>query len=434
MLVQFSVQNYRSIKDLCELSMVASNYFKENEELNTFESGVAECPRLLKSIVIYGPNASGKTTIINAMRFVHQFVRRSAKDSQLGEPIDVSPFKLSSETRSADSFFEVIFIEDGVRYEYGLCANPVRVTEEWLIAYPKGIAQKWFHRVFDTDSDEYAYKFSRSFEGGRRRKDWQMQTRSNASFLSVAVQLNNTQLLPVYNWFSEKLATLKPDGLSHEFTASWCQDKEIREKVIDFIASADIALKDIVVQKRKFSEISPFPESMPVLVREELEKTLRDNEFFEVSFVREDNSGQPVTFSLEEESQGTQGLFNFAGPWIDVITDDMVLLVDELDSSLHPLIVHHLVDILHKSGSKAQIIFTTHDTTILSQKILRRDQIWLVEKDRNQGSILYPLSDYKVRDGEAIEKGYLSGRYGAVPFIKDLSFDGNRQSVSRQKG
>jgi AAA15 family ATPase/GTPase len=140
-----------------------------------------------------------------------------------------------------------------------------------------------------------------------------------------------------------------------------------------------------------------------------------------------DDKGQPVHFDFHEESQGTQGLFSFAGPWLDVISNDLVLFVDELDSSLHPLIVHHLVDILHKSGSKAQIIFTTHDTTIMSQRsLLRRDQVWFISKDKNQASSLYPLSDYSVRDGEAIEKGYLSGRYGAIPFIQDIHFDGIR--------
>ncbi len=423
MLVQFSVENYRSVKDLCELSMVASRYYKENEEENTFQTGIADCPRLLKSVVIYGPNGAGKSTILGAMKFLETFVLNSASKSQAGEEINVTPFRLSKSTRDKPSNFEIIFIEEGVRYEYGLCANTERVTEEWLFAFPNGVAQKWFHRVYEPDSDTYAYKYSKHFEGGRMRGGWQKQTRQNASYLSTAIQLNNEQLSPVYNWFFRRLATLRPDGLSSEFTAENCLKKEFRNSVIEFINSADIPLSNIEVETLKYMDMK-FPDSIPTAFREELTRSLKDKEYHDVNFIRVDDAGEAVRFKLNEESEGTQGLFNFAGPWLDVITNNRVLFVDELDSSLHPLIVHHLVDILHKSGSNAQIIFTTHDTTILSQKILRRDQIWLLRKNKLNASELYPLSDYKIRDGEAIEKGYLSGRYGAVPFIKDMNFNG----------
>lgn len=423
MLVQFSVENYRSVKDVCELSMVASRYYKENEQENTFETGIADCPRLLKSVVIYGPNGAGKSTLLEAMKFVESFVLNSAPKSQAGEEINVTPFRLSKDTRNQSSNFEIIFIEDGVRYEYGLCATRERVTEEWLIAFPNGVPQKWFHRIYDPETAAYAYKYSKHFEGGRMRGGWQKQTRQNASYLSTAIQLNNEQLTPVYNWFFRRLATLRPDGLSSEFTAEYCLDSDFKKSVIEFISSADIPLSNIEVETLKYLDMK-FPDNIPTAFKEEIAKSLKDKEYHEVSFVRTDDAGEAVRFKLAEESQGTQGLFNFAGPWIDVITNDLVLFVDELDSSLHPLIVHHLVDILHKSGSNAQIIFTTHDTTILSQKILRRDQVWLLKKNKFHASELYPLSDYKIRDGEAIEKGYLSGRYGAVPFIKDMNFDG----------
>lgn len=423
MLVQFSVENYRSVKDVCELSMVASRYYKENEEENTFETGIADCPRLLKSVVIYGPNGAGKSTLLEAMKFVETFVLNSASKSQAGDEINVTPFRLSKNTRNEPSNFEIIFIEDGVRYEYGLCVTKERVTEEWLFAYPNGVAQKWFHRIYEAETATYAYKYSKYFEGGRMRGGWQKQTRQNASYLSTAIQLNNEQLGPVYNWFFRRLATLRPDGLSSEFTAESCLDAEFKKNVINFISSADIPLSNIEVETLKYMDLK-FPDHIPTAFKEEITKSLKDKEYHEVSFVRMDDTGEAVNFKLAEESQGTQGLFNFAGPWIDVIANDLVLFVDELDSSLHPLIVHHLVDILHKSGSNAQIIFTTHDTTILSQKILRRDQVWLLKKNKFHASELYPLSDYKIRDGEAIEKGYLLGRYGAVPFIKDMNFNG----------
>lgn len=423
MLVQFCVQNYKSIRDRCELSLVASNYFKENEADNVIETGRADVPRLLKSIVIYGPNAAGKSTLVDAINFVENFVTNSANKGQVGERIDVSSFKLSPSTRGQDSEFEVNFIADGVRYEYGICVNPERVTEEWLIAYPHGLGQKWFHRVYDAEVDEYFYKYSKLFEGGRIRSDWQRQTRQNASYLSTAVQLNNTQLRPVYEWFSSRVATLRPGQLLQEFTAEICVEDEAKNRVVEFIRAADIPLSDIEVKTRKFLDM-PFPDSVPQAVRDEMAKALKDKYFYDVEFVRQDDEGGKVRFDISDESDGTQALFKFAGPWMDVISRNLVLFLDELDSSLHPLIVHHLIGVLHASKTNAQIIFTTHDTTILSQKILRRDQIWFVKKDKRQSTILYPLSDYEVRDKEAIEKGYLTGRYGAIPFIRDIKFDG----------
>ena len=183
MLIEFSVTNYRSILERQTLNMVASTYFKELESLNTFmpdqNDGV---PRLLRSTVLYGPNASGKSTLIHALKFVQEQVLNSQKESQAGDAIDVAPFKLTAQSRQSDSEFEVTFIEQGVRYEYGFCCNRERFTEEWLIAYPLGRAQKWFHRVFDAGSVKDAYKFSTHFLGGRQRQTWAAQTRPNALF------------------------------------------------------------------------------------------------------------------------------------------------------------------------------------------------------------------------------------------------------------
>jgi AAA15 family ATPase/GTPase len=149
-------------------------------------------------------------------------------------------------------------------------------------------------------------------------------------------------------------------------------------------------------------------------------------EMIEATFIREDvESRESVEFKEEEESDGTRALFAFAGPWLDVIENERVLFVDDLDTSLHPLLVHHLVKLLHQEGKKAQLIFTTHDTTILSQKLLRRDQVWFMEKGEKYETHLYPLADFSPRDNEAIERGYLNGRYGGIPFLKDLDFYGN---------
>lgn len=426
MLIEFSVTNYRSILERQTLNMAASTY-SELESQNTFISGSDDnLPRLLRSSVLYGPNASGKSTLIQALQLVKDQVMNSQRESQAEDDIDVVPFKLTQESRAADSEFEVTFVEQGVRYEYGFCCNTKRFTEEWLIAYPLGRAQKWFHRVFDVDTGKDSYKFSTLFLGGKiRHLLWTEQTRPNALFLSTAIQLNNEQLKPAWDWFKLRLRVI---GSVHDFsplyTLKRCSKDEDRLRVVAFMNSADLSISDIQLKESLFSE-ELLPKDMPPPIRDELLKGIGGRKMVKPRFFHKDvHTEEVVEFDESEESDGTRALFAISGPWLDVIENDRVLVVDELDSSLHPLLVHHLVKQLHSTRTNAQLIFTTHDTTLLSQKLLRRDQVWFMEKDEKSATRLYPLSDFSPRDSEAIERGYLNGRYGGIPFLKDLDFYG----------
>lgn len=427
MLIDFSVTNYRSILERQTLSMAASSYFKELEALNTFDVGLVEkVPRLLRSTVLYGPNASGKSTLIQALKFVQGRVLNSQKESQAGDAIDTVPFKLTADSRAADSEFEVTFVERGVRYEYGFRCNRERFTEEWLFAYPLGRAQKWFHRVFDPEAGKDVYKFSKSFEGDRKRQDWKAQTRANALFFSTAIQLNNEQLKPAFDWFKQRLKVIdSAHNLGAGYTADRCKDDAVKRRLIEFINSADLSVADIRLEELFFST-EMLPKELPVAVREELVRGMTGKKMpARVTFIHNDiQTQEAIEFDESEESDGTRALFAFAGPWLDVTDNERVLVVDELDTSLHPLLVHHLVKRLHHEGTKAQLIFTTHDTTLLSQKLLRRDQVWFMEKDASRATRLYPLSDFSPRENEAVERGYLNGRYGGIPFLKELDFYG----------
>lgn len=426
MLIDFSVTNYRSILDRQTLNMAATASFKELEDTNTFDIGLTEkVPRLLRSTVLYGPNASGKSTLIQALKFVKDRVINSQKESQAGDEIETVPFKLTAASRASDSEFEVTFVEQGVRYEYGFRCNRQRFTEEWLFAYPLGRAQKWFHRVFDTTTRKDAYKFSSSFGGGRQRQVLQAQTRANALFLSTAIQLNNEQLRPVFDWFMKRLQII---GSTHNmgvtYTVGRCRNEADKVKIIEFMNSADLSIADIRLKEAVFSS-ELLPKDTPSLVKEEFEREMSGKKLTTIKFVHNDTeSHESIEFDEDEESDGTRALFAFAGPWLDVTENELVLVVDELDTSLHPLLVHHLVKRLHHSGTKAQLIFTTHDATLLSQKLLRRDQVWFMEKDASRATRLYPLSDFSPRDNEAVERGYLNGRYGGIPFLKELDFYG----------
>jgi uncharacterized protein len=427
MLVEFSVTNNRSILERQTLNMTASSYFKELESLNTFvpDQDDDSVPRLLRSTALYGPNASGKSTLIQALRFVKEQVLNSQKESQAGDEIAVVPFKLTAESCAADSEFEVTFVEQGVRYEYGFGCNRERFTEEWLFAYPLGRPQKWFHRIFEAETGKDAYKFSAYFLGGRQRQVLAAQTRPNALFFSTAIQLNNEQLKPAFDWFKLRLRVFDSvRGFTPSYTVRRCGMDEDRKRVVEFMNSADLSIADIKLKERAFAE-DALPKGMPAPLREEFLKDMAGRKFVEPLFFHRDvETQESVEFAQEEESDGTRALFAFAGPWLDVIENERVLVVDELDTSLHPLLVHHLVKRLHHAGTKAQLIFTTHDTTLLSQKILRRDQVWFMEKDTKGATRLYPLSDFSPRDNEAIERGYLNGRYGGIPFLKDLDFYG----------
>lgn len=426
MLIEFTVTNFRSIHEPQIWSMVAAPALKEWEERNTFPALESKKElRLLRAAALYGPNAAGKSTLVQALAFVKSQVVNSARESQQGDLIPVVPFKLTAASRAADSEFSVQFIEAGVRYEYGFCCNTTRFTEEWLYAYPLGRPQKWFHRVFDAATQANAYDFSDKFLGGRQRHVWATETRANALFLSRCMQSNNEQLKPVFDWFSQRLRVVAtPGALSSSFTAQQCESDEGRAKVVEFLTAADLSIDGIRLERQAFTP-DMLPSSVSDAMHQELLNNYRGKEFTALKFQRQDTkTGALVEFDESEESDGTRALFAFAGPWMDVMEHSLVLVVDELDSSLHPLVVRHLVSLLLHANSQAQLLFTTHDTTLLSQKLFRRDQVWFIEKNDTREARLYPLSDFSPRENEAIERGYLNGRYGGIPHLQELDFYG----------
>ena len=423
MLIEFKVTNFRSIKETQTLSMVAGNATKDKElTSNTFDSGIPKLGNLLKSAVIYGPNAAGKSNLIAALAFMERMVITSATEAQVGKKIKVSPFRLEQVSRSEDTEFEIHFVSEDVRYQYGFRLNTERVTSEWLIAYPKGKAQNWFEREYDQVSKKYDFKFNPSFVEGKAREDRAAYTIGSNLYLSVAVQKNSQQLLPVFNWFLNKLKYLT--SMSHvdsSDTFEAISSGQDKLQVLAFMNDAGIGIKDFLVE-RELMSADDFPEGFPAALRQEY---IESHPVFDTKFLYESiDDKQLVAFDFDDESDGTQVLFGFATWWIDLLKNNEILFIDEIDTSLHPLLVHHLLKMLHLSKSKAQLVFTTHDTTLLSQRILRTDQVWFVEKDKQKSTQLYSLAEFSPRNNEAIEKGYLNGRYGAIPFLSELDFYG----------
>lgn len=416
MLIEFSVSNFRSIRARQTLSLVAGTG-DELRTANVLEPNAPATPDLLRSAVVYGPNAAGKSNLILALQFIQSLVVNSAQRGQQGDKIPVTPF-LMDDGDAADmpSEFELVFVEQGVRYQYGVTLAQQRVETEWLIAYPKGSPQTWFER--DASSED-GWKFGTNFKG--QRKLWQESTRDNALFLSTAIQLKSEQLLPVFNWFRERLRVIAPyTGIRPTFSLRECErDGAVRNQIIDFLRSADLGIDGINVVRSKFDE-SRLPDDMPPVMKQEILTTMTDKEVTDIYVVHKTQAGNNIQLDLEDESGGTRQLFGLVGPLLDVLRNGLILVIDELDTSLHPALMRKLVQMFHDpttNRNNAQLIFSTHDTTILDREVFRRDQVWFVEKDRQLQTRLYPLTDFSPRKDENFGRGYLQGRYGALPFI-----------------
>ncbi len=422
MLIEFTVKNYRSFWESQTLSM-AAGATKDLQEENSFIPPVEGLPRLLRSSVIYGANGSGKSNLINALSFMQEFVASSSKESQEGDEITRKPFLLHPEGSSIASEFEVFFLQDGIRYQYGFAATRERVTHEWLFAYPSNRAQRWFERAYDPGKEEEDWYFGPKFSG--QKKTWQESTRENALFLSTAVQLNSEQLKPVFTWFQQLVIIRHGEDLDPGFTARSCEDERTCTDIIKLLHGAGVEVDEIEVKEKEIDRLK-FSSDMHDEIKKAFQKELKGKTVKEIFFQHniEKTEGNCL-LPLLEESDGTQKLFAYAAPWLDVLNNGRVLVVDELDNSFHPHLVRFLLSLIHDPAANkqnGQLIFSTHDTSILDAKILRRDQIWFMEKDDEQATQLYPLSDFHPRKKEALEKGYLQGRFGALPYIGEVQF------------
>lgn len=414
MLVDFHVKNFRSLRDEQVLTLVAA---KDDtlRELNTMGSGISAAPFLLRSAVLYGPNAGGKSNLIKAIQYMRALVIESSTLAPDRE-FKVKPFLLDKESGLKETEFEITLIIEGIRYQYGFAMTSRRITREHLLVYKSVKPQKWFSRTYDADNDRYEYEFSSLLKG--KKDSWKDATRSNALFLSMGVLLNSEQLKPIFDWFNLSLTVMNEvQKLNPQFSIDMLQSSEGKRTICDFLSSADISISeiDVVTQKRPGHRIEFTSDNeLPSISKEE-------NDVHELRFKHSTDAGSAV-FELDDESTGTRSLLFLTGPVLDILEKGRTLVVDELDTSLHPLLVRRLVELFQNNRTNpknAQLIFSTHDTSLLNAQLFRRDQIWFVEKDKTQASTLYPLSDFSPRKNEAIGQGYLMGRYGALPFFDE---------------
>ena len=417
MLIEFSVENFRSIKNEARLSMAAGpgkEHRGRNVMIPELKQGVRAMP-LLRSAAIYGANAAGKSNLIRALFTMQQIVIQSGRE--IGE-LPVTPFGFSPESIDQPTTFELVGVVNRMRFQYGFSATADVVTDEWLYAWPLGRIQFWFERTTDAESGEARCKFGNKLAGDK--EVWRRATRSNALLLSTAITLNSEQLRPIFDWFSENLYVSGSEGWGGEFTAQWCEGDR-KEEVVQFLRAADFAIDDLRIVKKEFTP-EMLPRDMPPELRNQMKEEFSGAKLVEVRLSHKTKHCQSTELPLTEESDGTQKIFKLAAPWIDTFDNGHVIVFDELHEHLHPALVRFLVDRFHDpraNANSAQLIFSTHDTSILNQEVFRRDQIWFCERNARQETSVFPLTDFRPRRGvENLERSYLGGRYGAVPVLR----------------
>jgi len=412
MLIRFRARNFRSLRDEQELSMVAA--------LKDGGRGVVQIDSLgldlLQVAGIYGANAAGKSNVLDALRFMQTAVTSSHRQWRPEGPIPHEPFVLDPAWRSRPSRFAIDFLLEDLHFQYGFELNSEIVLREWLHAFPNKRRQTWFTR------DQQEFTFGRSLKGANRTI--QGLTRSNSLFLSAAAENNHPSLGSVYQWLASGLLFMRRDDedvrLSSLAVNLTLGDQD-RTAVLDLLRLADLGIVD--VKARRYPKL-PLQELAKLVMNPEQTKPLARLELYHRS------QGEPVALSIEQESRGTLAWLSLVGSILNALNRGTVLCIDELDSSLHPLLATETIKIFEspaRNKHRAQLIFNTHDTTILGNLLrspsLRRDQVWFVEKDQEGATKLYPLTDFKPRNLENLERGYLQGRYGAVPFIEPAAVE-----------
>ena len=404
MILEFSVKNFLSLKEKVTFSMIANS----NKELNDNYVEIGG-NKVLKSAAIYGANASGKSNLFKILTLV-VLMLRSSNSVDINAKLPLIPFKLDKGSVNKPSEFEIKFILDETRYVYGFIADKDKIYDEYLYYYPNGRETKIFDR---TNINEYSY----TQKDEKILREIETKNAQNKFFLATATNWNFDKTKAAYNFLTNGIGTCNNLEILKNMAYKMYETNPdyLKDFAIDFLQKADFNIEDYQI-----SQID-VPGEFLTAIPEFITKTLPDKpKAYQVLFKHKNSDNY---LSIDEESLGTQMIFAFIPFLADSLKNKKVLIIDELDKSLHPFLVQYIVEIfndaeINKNGS--QLIFNTHDTNLLDLNILRRDQIWFTEKNSETGeSDLYSLSDFSVRKQENVEKGYMLGRYGAVPFIKN---------------
>lgn len=417
MLLRYAVKNFWSIRTRSELNLVAAAGIKDKGcDLLVWKAGKAE---ILPVVMIYGANASGKTSLYRAMGILKQHITNSFTRRQATEGIDRSFFALDPACANEPTEVDCDIVVDDVRYTYGFAFDDEHYLREWLYSYPEGYKRVLFER------DGNDLSFGKSLRGQNVKLSELM--RPNALFLSVAAQGAHPQLTPVYDFFARGLF-----GMTARSDDSLTQTRiglEPDSRLLELLRCADVGITDIRIE-RQGTEQAPGATDDAERDDEESDKRSRGTIKFRVQFGHMSPSGDTVFLNFGKESQGTRRLAGILTQVLIALDRGGVLFIDEIDASLHTLLSEKVVDLFSSLDSNphgAQLIATTHDTRLLTTPRLRRDQIWFAEKSNGGETSVFPLTDIRTRNTDNLEKAYLEGRYGAVPYLNWVSNHKARQ-------
>lgn len=424
-ILRFTIENFRSIAEQKSIVLTPDSHVDELAE-NVAVQGEH---RYFRTAAIYGANSSGKSNVLLGLGMMKHLVDSSVKMNN-GEALPYDPFALNAEKAQSPTLYELDFLTGGVHYRYGFSHTAQEIREEWLIRIDEAGKET---KLFDRDEEGIGVNEVDFAEG----KDLEERTNDNRLFLSLVGQLGGDISNQILGFFSKQLnvlSGLKTERL-HLFTGQYLQEQQPGyEQMKEFFQRVDLGFSNLSLKVQEFSP-EVLPNEMPADLKEEICKELSGHKHLEVFsqhgiYDQEGNRIGAQNFEFRQmESAGTQKLFDMAGPIFDTLHDGGVLIVDELDAKMHPLLTQELVALFNdpaRNPRGAQLIFTTHDTNLLSAQLLRQDQIWFTEKDAQERTDLYSMAQMVLPDGTRpshttnMERNYIAGRYGAIPYFSPL--------------
>lgn len=394
MLLEFSVSNFRSIKDMQTLSFLATA-MNEHEQTNTFQA--TDKVRLLKSVAVYGANGSGKSNLVKAMWVMVNFIKAPFEGRKKFEE-HIQPFKLNTSTRNEGSFFQIMFILEGKTYRYGFVYLKGKIISEWLF----GTANKNEVEYFTRDEQKISINRERFKEGiGLESK-----TREDNLFLNVIYESNGRIANIVRNYLSGIFVVQGLDEKTlQSFSYNLLQNKANKHRILEILKLADSDIYDISLEENYDKKTRQIISQRKIFNENGQEVGLENLDF------------------SKEASEGTKKIFNYAGVFVHLLKSDGTIIIDDFDARFHTSLTKAIVKLFNSEKNKAaQICFVTHDTNLLDKDLLRRDQIYFSEKNQRGETSIYSLNEIKgVRNDSSLEKDYIKGKYGAIPFIRNLN-------------
>jgi len=438
MIIDFSVENFKSIKEEQTFSMAAVNLRNEHpEHVFSYDKNIS----LVKTAAIYGANASGKSNLLEALLALRNFIVDSTDLKLDARILYYRPYKLDKNYSRRSSNFEIEFIgNDKIRYKYNISFNEKEVEKEKLVFYPRTQEALLFERKIGEN-----ITFGSQLKG--RKKDIENQLLPNNLFLSKAANSNHEQLGNIYKYFLYNLNFNTGFILAREPCQSTTmqlarQDNpEFKNKLIDFLIACDTGILSVGIRKNdrdnEFSymlndiidNISKSEEHTGDDIKSKLWKPFSFKPVTYHTLFEDKKETGEAEFELYEESDGTLKMYALAGKLIPVLENGLTLIVDELDTSLHPHLSEYLIELFNspeKNPNNAQLVFTTHDTSLLNSKLFRRDQVWFAKRNSYGATEFISLDEFdkdEVRKNVPFEKWYLSGRFGAIPKINKNLFE-----------